>query len=469
MLQWDDTIAALASGAGPALRSIVRVSGPETCACLSKIFTAEDRVAWDRARQPRRHTGQLHCPALEHGIPCAVYLWPTARSYTAQPLAELHLPGSPVLHEVVLQTLFGLGVRPANAGEFTLRAFLGGRLDLVQAEAVLGVIDAQDSRELECALQQLAGGISQGMGAVRRDLLDLLADLEAGLDFVDEDIEFVELDAVRARLDAAHTFLKRLQTQASQRMRPQTAFQVVLAGLPNAGKSTLFNALANEQLALVSEHRGTTRDYLTCRIGIDGTELELIDTPGWEPLLDEHAEGISAQAQRFRREQIRRADLVLWCRAADVTPGHEEYELDRSEYAEHRQHTRDVLTVQTKSDATTNRSAPQADADGRTLAISALTGSGLSALREALCERLSGTRSTLRRQWLGTTSARCAESLAQAIDALDRAQHCAIDQAGNELIALEIREALDHLGHILGEVYTDDVLDRIFSRFCIGK
>ena len=170
--------------------------------------------------------------------------------------------------EAVLAELFAAGVRPASVGEFTLRAFLNGRIDLVQAEAVLGVIDALDTRRLTAALRQLAGGISDGIAQLRGDLLDLLADLEAGLDFVEEDIQFVSRGEISHRLTTVAEEVDRLLRHGESRMQSTGRARIVLAGLPNAGKSTLFNALAGRNAALVSEASGTTRDYLVRDAGL---------------------------------------------------------------------------------------------------------------------------------------------------------------------------------------------------------
>ncbi|HUQ68995.1 MAG TPA: tRNA modification GTPase [Planctomycetaceae bacterium] len=447
----DDTIAALASPPGPAVRGIVRLSGREVRSVLDGWFAPTDPESWCAARRPMRHPGTLSLPGWRAPVSVAAHLWPTSRSYTGEPLAELHLPGSPPLLEVVLQTAFAHGARPARPGEFTLRAFLAGRLDLLQAEAVLGVIDAIDHRELAAALGQLAGGISHRLADLRRDLLELLADLEAGLDFVEEHLEFVARGEVLARLAKAAEFVDALLDQVTGRMHAGDQYRVVLAGLPNAGKSTLFNALIGADRALVSPVAGTTRDYLVADVAWSGCRLQLIDTAGW----DDAADPIGAAMQSLRAGQMSHADLVVWCTAADAPPS------ERSADDELRRTlSNPVLPIVTKADIVS-----AADA----LAVSAITGDGLAALQEHICEMLGATTSA-GRQWIGSTAARCQESLRTAADALHRAVAAASHPStGDELVAVELRSALDHLGAIVGAVYTDDVLDRIFSKFCIGK
>jgi tRNA modification GTPase len=452
----DDTIAALASASGPARRGIVRISGPAVRDALDRVFRPDDPDRWPSCRTAARHPGSLQIPDCRVPIPAAVCLWPTRRSYTGQPAAEIHTVGSPPLLEAVLSQLYQHGVRPARPGEFTLRAFLAGRVDLVQAEAVLGVIDAPDHQELELALRQLAGGVSGPLAAIRHDLLNLLADLEAGLDFVDEDIEFVHRDELIERLAAALDVLRRLITQSGERMQSTGRRRLVLAGLPNAGKSSLFNRLSGRDAALVSAVRGTTRDYLSAELDWQGTAVELVDTAGWE--LD--AEGIMHGAQQLRSEQWDRADLILLCSAADFDGA--AAAATRQILRSLREQNRPVLLVQTKSDLSQQ---PDSTAD---LRISALHDDSLQPLIDRALARLDDTHAG-RRELLGTTAARCRESLAAAMASLENARAAAQSGGGDEIVALELREALEHLGRILGTVYTDDVLDRIFSRFCIGK
>jgi tRNA modification GTPase len=453
----DDTIAALGSPAGAGLRAIVRVSGPQTRQLVSRCFDPTDAAQWALARMARRHAGALRLPGFDLPVEAAVALWPTARSYTGQPLAEVHILGSPPLVEALLETLYSAGARPATAGEFTQRAFLAGRLDLLQAEAVLGVIDATDDQQLATALAQLGGGISREISALREQLLLHLADLEAGLDFVDEDIEFVSRETLTAQLDAATLYLERLLRQTSDRLATTGRRAVVLAGLPNAGKSTLFNALAGYGAALVSPVRGTTRDVLTTTIDLGQSQCDLYDTAGWEAA----GSCIQEQAQSLRSDRIDRADLVVWCEAGDLTTG---------EAAESRRlrallgPSQSLLVARTKSDL------PETGGrhDEPAIAVSATTGMGLDELRRAIATRLSSAAAHSG-ELLASTSARCRESLRGALDGLHAARSALEDAAGDEIIAVELRRGLDSLGLVCGAVYTDDLLDRIFSRFCIGK
>ena len=451
--QLDDTIAALASAPGHAARGIIRISGVRTKSVLEALFTPHDPGA---AGFPRAsawcYPGALHVTELSRPLAMDVYFWPNRKSYTGQPLAELHVISSPPLLEAVLSAVFAQGVRPAEPGEFTLRAFLAGRIDLTQAEAVLGVIDAQTDAELRTALEQLAGGLSSSIVRLRGDLLDLLADLEAGLDFADEAIEFVSHGALVGRLGLARDSVGSLLEQAGNRMRPAPRARVVLAGPPNAGKSTLFNRLLGSRAALVSEVAGTTRDYLEAEIVLQGVAVTLIDTAG----LEGTATGIGREAQTHRRRQTDVADLVIWCDPVDQAPL--EPPVDSVPAASDR-----VLRVVTKGDLADSAAASQ-----DLPAVSALTGAGLPQLVSTIASRLSRPASGAR-QLVGTTAARSRESLIEARAALDRALAIARHEEDQELLAIEVRAALHELGKIAGAVYTDDLLDRIFSRFCIGK
>ncbi len=523
VLRLGDTIAALASAPGSGGRGIVRVSGSDVKRIVSEHFAPRDPVRWEAAKRAERHPGEwrlrIDVPwddaPFRDGLrlPVDVCWWPTSRSYTGQPLAELHLISSPPLLEAMLTQLCRSGCRPARPGEFTLRAFLAGRLDLLQAEAVLGVIDAADHAELELALRQLAGGISHQIADLRSDLLDLLAELEAGLDFVDEDIEFVSRDQLSRRIAVARQTVSELCDQASRRLHSSSRPRVVLAGLPNAGKSTLLNALCGQSAALVSDLRGTTRDYLCVPLDRDGLHIELIDTAGW----NESVSGLEAVAQQRRHEQWQQADLIVWC--SDLSANAESQRDDQRVFAELAGEQRPVLRIGTKADLVPETPvrrtmpfplpriggegqgegvsagegvtssvcealsplsltlSPEAGARGPDsaqspslpqLAVSATNGLGLDELCRRIADALA-VDSRGRRQWLGMTAARCQDSLLAARDALSRTADAASLGLGDDLIVIELRDALEHLGQIVGAVYTDDLLDRIFSKFCIGK
>ncbi|QDV50808.1 tRNA modification GTPase [Gimesia fumaroli] len=458
-LQFDDTIVALASAPGGAAAGMIRISGTEIVPCLSSCFHSDK--AWQKSSRSERHPGQLRLAGSTQSLPGALYYWPTSRSFTGQPLAEFHTISAPPLLEAAIENLAAHGARMARPGEFTLRAFLAGRVDLMQAEAVLGVIDAHDHAELNLALSQLAGGVSTRIGAARVDLLELLSELEAGLDFVEEDIEFIDRETLVSRLQQIRIFCERLYEDSSTRMESTGSLSIVLAGLPNAGKSTLYNELVEDaDAALVSEVAGTTRDYLATTLNWQGQPIQLIDTAGMES--GEHE--ISISAQQFRAQQVAQADLVIWCTAADLKPEWEDIDrLQRSQLSE----SQHLLHIMTKCDLSPAPSANQLEGDCE-VRLSVATGQGLEDLKTLVLSRLTEYRRGSK-LLIGSTASRCRESLRSAGLSLQAAEEAASLRLGEELVAIEIRESLQHLGQIVGQVYTDDILDRIFSKFCIGK
>jgi tRNA modification GTPase len=505
MFPLDDTIAAIASPSGGAARGIVRISGPRAFESLAGVFrdrrsgvspllapresltNAESSGETPLLRgsehlpppdSPRVVTGSLHIAELHSPIPCEVYLWcgrpacsnakagetpapqVQVRSYTGQPVAEIHTIGSPPLLQIVLRALCTAGCRLAGPGEFTLRAFLAGRIDLTQAEAVLGVIDADDGHALATALGQLAGGLARPLHRLRDDLLELLAHIEAGLDFADEDLPFVTREELDRRLGEAEEQVAAVQRQLHSRAEPVDVVRAVLVGRPNTGKSSLFNALVGNASALVSHHPGTTRDYLTADLDLDGVKCRLIDTAGTgsEPLAVSHdGNEIEHAAQLAAETQRRSADVQVLC--LDSSRPLDDWERDElldSTIGER------GIAVLTKCDA-----ASGIDIAATGIETSSLTGVGIETLRNEL-RRKTLAAAGLQGDVVAGTAIRCRESLRLAGLSLQQAQDAA-KTGQEELVAAEIRVALDDLGKVVGAVYTDDLLDRIFSRFCIGK
>ena len=452
MFSTDDTIAAIASGAGGAARGIVRVSGTHVVDCLARCFTPTDSIDLRAIRRASVVPGSVTLAGLTSKLPCELYLWPDARSYTREPCAELHTFGSPPLLEALVVAICAGGARPARPGEFTLRAFLAGRLDLTQAEAVLGVIDADHDAALRVALDQLAGGLGNRLRAVRDELLDLLAHLEAGLDFVEEDIEFISRAELDRQLSAAERLVADVAARMASRAESGEVPRVVIVGWPNVGKSSLFNALVGTSGAIVSPLSGTTRDYLSASIDLGGFACELIDTAGIET--DVARDGISVAAQGATAEQRARADLRVLC--LDASRAMNDWE--QSELTS--QPVETSLIAWTKGDLAAS-SSPSVSR----IVTSSNSGLGLGDLRRAIREALSRTGESV----VASTAVRCRETLRSAASSLAHARAVVAAGGGEELAAAEIRVALDALGEVVGAVYTDDILDRIFSRFCIGK
>jgi tRNA modification GTPase len=499
----DETIAAIASPPGGAARGIVRLTGPGLRNCLERGFRPQPYVALAAIVRPTAVKGNFWLPGFASPLPCELYLWPGPRSYTGQPVAEIHTLGSPPLVEAVLRAVCAGGARPAEAGEFTFRAFLAGRIDLTEAEAVLGIIDAAGPQDLDVALSQLAGGLAHPLHGLRDALLELLAHLEAGLDFADEDLPFLTAEQLAAQLQQAANEVHRLRRQMQLRGATVDQVRVTLLGRPNAGKSSLFNRLAPQAGALVSHVPGTTRDYLVAELDLDGVKCQLIDTAGMEtdrekgdsPLLchDQRCASVPASgpfrqmgtvpffrgtvpgpetscvpvsvaqaAEAVSREQWRQAHVRLVCIDASRPPDAWEEDLLA------RPGTADQIVVATKFDLAGGKGSAPIPFPPAVVATSSRTGAGLDALGTALREAVLGLSSP-RSGVVPGTAVRCGQSLAMAGESLDRARRIAVAGEGEELVAAEIRVALEELGKVAGAVYTEDVLERIFSRFCVGK
>lgn len=448
-----DTIAASATPPGGGVRGLVRVTGPRAFGVALAGFEPLDQPPADPPGWPRpeRRAGRLRVDGLRRPLAVEVNGWPGARTYTGQPLVEVATPGAPAVVRAVLQTFLARGARLAEPGEFTLRAFLAGRIDLTQAEAVLGVIDAVSPAQLDGALRQLAGGLARPIRRLRDDLADALAHLEANLDFADEaDVDPLGRVELARTLDRQAAAVADLAGRLDGRARAAGRPRVVLIGPPNAGKSRLFNALLGRDRAIVAPVAGTTRDYLEAECPCDGLLVDLVDTAGRETAVAP----IARLAQDARAGQAGAADLLLDCRpvgAPDDGAASMSANVAR-------------IKVGTKADV-----GPEGGAGCFDLVTSAATGRGVAMLRAAIAGRLREGGPGGHGEGSASTTARSAEGLASAARSLAAAAAAVAARHGDELVAVDLRQAVDDLGRVVGAVITDDLLDRIFRRFCIGK
>jgi tRNA modification GTPase len=456
------TICAVASAPGAGQRAVVRASGP----LASQAVRALCR---DTEGLPLVLTGRgLYEVQVDDGVgtqPALLVWMPGPGSYTREDVAEWHLVGNPALVRAVLRRLGELGLEPAGPGEFTRRAFENGRLDLTRAEGVLALVEARNREELRAAGSLLAGGLGGRITALREVLEDLRALAEASLDFDQQDTGHVPLEEITTALEGAQADLLEARSWENRRTPASGLARVVLAGLPNAGKSALFNRLTlegDEHRAIESDQAGTTRDAKVGRLALPGgQEVLLVDTAGFDP----GAEGVDGMAQQRRDLEWERADLLLEL----VDPGGAAGQPSNPP----RSAASPRLLVYSKADL----NAPTEGA-GEHLWISSHTGAGLHALLAQIETRLglaveesaaspahSASHSGLERQ----LSQRHRQALDQALEELHQARALLGEGAGLDLVAEALRGATLALDRITGQTTPEDLLDRIFARFCLGK
>lgn len=442
-----DTIAALATAFGSAGVGIVRVSGP-----LARP------IGESLAGQPLKARYALHAhlrDAAGDVLDDAVVLYfQGPHSYTGEDVLELQAHGNPALLNAILRECRRLGARDARPGEFTERAFLNDKLDLAQAEAVADLISAQSETAARAARRSLDGVFSQRCDAVSAQLVHARVYVEAALDFPDEEIDFLAAPEITDLLLRCRRDLSQLRQEAEQGKRLMDGLHVVIVGAPNAGKSSLLNALAGEDRAIVTAIAGTTRDVLRETIQVDGLWLTLVDTAG----LRDTVETVEAEGIRRARGELDKADIILAVLDDSLQgAGDLADELKGC--------TGNVLWLHNKSDLSGHAIERQARADGLHLWLSARNGAGLDALKQELSRAAGGGEAGS-----GSFSARARhlEALALAASHLERAV-ALCNQTQAELAAEELRLAHDAVGSITGHMDADALLGRIFSSFCIGK
>jgi len=444
----DDTIVAAATPPGRRAIAVVRLSGPAAVDILVRLTDAPSPPP----RRMRRAT--LRRPEPDGGFidDALVVCFPKPNSYTGEDVVELHLHGGALVVREAVAAAMTCGARAASPGEFTLRAFLNGRMDLVQAEAVAGIIDATSPADLELAGRHLEGRAGAFLGGIQDRLRDLLVRVEADLDFP-EDMPELDGDDLAVALRAVADELGRLAGSFDAAASLRRGLRVVLAGPPNVGKSALFNALVGHPRALVTGEPGTTRDYLEETVLLDQTPVVLVDTAG---LRD--ADGVAEREGVLRsRDQMDRADLVLRVAdradlrgAPDAAPGPDE-----------------VLALN-KADLPAAVWSACFEGKKGVVAVSATTGVGLDMLIRAITDRLARRLPRFEGDDLWLCSARQRDGVDRAAGLLRGAAE-RVGTLPEEIIAGEIQAALDALAEVTGRRYDDHVLDRIFEDFCIGK
>lgn len=486
----NDTIAAPATAAGGAL-CVVRVSGPRAIDICDTIFRGRTTLA--AAKTASAHYGSIADTTAGVIDEAIVTIFRAPHSYTGEDSVEISVHGSSYVVRALMQALARAGARPARAGEFTRRAFLAGRMDLAQAEAVADMIASSSRAAHAVAATQMRGAYSHELQELRRQLLDITSLLELELDFSEEDVEFAD----RTQLD---TLLRRTRDKVAALARSfalgnalKEGVAVAIVGSPNVGKSTLLNRLVGEERAMVSDIAGTTRDTVEARINIDGVDYRFIDTAGVHQTDDK----LELMGIDRTRQALEKARMVLWITTADEPgsnvgsnigsnagnpSGHNAHNAPDTEAvlkAEFAAATgielapeqilyRIINKIDLHSD-TDNSSAATAEGteDRYTIRLSAKTGEGIRALVAALARSVDATAAY--RGEAIVTNQRHYHALCEALTALDAALDGLQHGLTSELLSEDIRAAINHLGEITGEITSDDILQNIFSKFCIGK
>lgn len=459
----DDTIVAVASPPGMALRGIVRCAGPEAISLAEKVFSPASVNSVAACSGYSRIQGLVHIEA-ECDVPGELYLFRAPQSYTRQHGVEFHVQGSPVLLGMLVERLMDLGARAAEPGEFTARAFLSGAMDLVRAEAVAAVIRSRSDAQLRAAHRLSNGELTQRIEAVLEEVAELVALVEADIDFAEEPIEFITPSTLTSRLNEIESSLRSLLNASDSTERADVLPRILLVGRSNAGKSTLMNALSGVDRAICSAVAGTTRDLLSAPVRLAHGEAILLDAAGVDAEMERLGTAAAAQTLAAASEvdllccvvdltSDSAAPVALECQSPQVVVGNKTDLLDEASIESRMRQLEDSGV-------------------GAVCAVSAKTGEGIEACRRLLADTLAMPENqgagdavllTARHRQAVESALvslkRCADEAAELNETIDRA----------DLIAFELREAMEALGSISGSVTTDDLLGRVFSSFCIGK
>ena len=451
----QDTIVALATspGANGAI-AVIRLSGSAAIDITNKVFKGRDLNVQDS------HT--IHFGTIRDGQDIIdevlVSIFKGPNSYTKENVIEISTHNSKYIIERILSLLMQHGARAAKAGEFTLRAFLNGGLDLSQAEAVADLIASNSQASHQVAMQQMRGGFSNQLKVLREDLVNFASLIELELDFGEEDVEFANRDHLRSLVSNIHRVIRKLIVSFEQGNVLKNGVPVVIAGKPNVGKSTLLNALLNEERAIVSEIAGTTRDTIEDEINIHGVTFRFIDTAGIRETLDI----IEAKGVERTREKMKQARLIIYL-----------FDPTQDTVAEVQQQVEEVgalnipfVTLINKEDLLTDEQR-QTYAPLNPVYISAKFNSGIDELKEELLTQVN--LSNINADDVLVTNVRHVEALQKTEEALDKVLYGIDNPVTSDFLAMDIRQSLHHLGEITGAVSTDDLLENIFSKFYIGN
>jgi tRNA modification GTPase len=484
----DDTIVAIATPPGRGGIGVVRLAGPEVCNIAAPMLRLKHDLEAGRAvfgeliepcgaGAPARENSpsidepniDQHCidePRIDEVV---VTYFAAPHSYTTDDIIEISAHGSPVVLRHIVELALARGARLAEPGEFTMRAFLNGRIDLTQAEAVRDLIDSQTLYQAKVAAQQLEGALSRRLQPIKQKLVELIATLEAGIDFAEDDISVLPAEQILQRVAAVREPLQILANSFAYGKIVHEGLTLAIVGRPNVGKSSLFNRLVERERAIVTATPGTTRDLVTETVSLGGIPVKLVDTAGIRRALDE-AESIGVKKSL---EALADADLVLVVLDASQQSSSEDNDL-LAQAAK-----RSAIIVENKSDLMSSYSAgslTRRPSDDESLVpqttpripTSALTGEGIAQLRDAILRHVIGDAGAQSESGF-LTSARHQSLVSNSLKALAVAESAAQNQTPHEMLLLDLYSALRPLDEITGATTTDDILNLIFSTFCIGK
>ncbi len=457
----SDTIAAIATAPGTGGIGIIRISGSESAAILRRLFTPlRPRQSFQSHKLYYGTIADRSGSVLDEVL--AVFMQ-APHTYTREDVVEVHSHGSFLVLQAILSEVLAAGARAADAGEFTKRAFLAGRIDLTRAEAVIDLLQARTSGGVRLAVDQMQGALFEQISAVRDVLVDILAVVEVAIDFPDDDVEILQADQLLASLaDKVVVPLQQLIGLAEQGKVIREGVNVVIAGRPNVGKSSLLNGLLQEDRALVTEIPGTTRDTIEELISVRGIPVHLVDTAG----IRAHDDFVEELGIERARRKLQEADLVLFVVDATVAVSEPDLELYRFLEGKKRIIVLNKLDI---AGTTAADSVSSEFSDDVQVRISARDGSGLEALLDAVYEAILGGAEGVEEQLSCAPNLRHKTILEKTLAACLQLRQTLQAAAPADLVAVDLQSALDHLGDIVGLTTPDDVLDALFSRFCIGK
>lgn len=458
----DDTIAAISTPPGEGGIAVVRISGKSACDIADKLFRG--KILPSSANTHTVHFGNIIDPGYDGFVDeVLLTVMKAPNSYTAEDIIEISSHGGPLVTKRILELCLNHGARHAQPGEFTQRAFLNGRIDLIQAEAVADMISAKTEMSLQAAAQQLGGHLSQAVNSLGERLRNLLALLEAYTDFPEEDMGEADLGTLQTDLQTIKDEINTMILSYKEGKILKSGLKVPIVGRPNVGKSSLFNKLLEENRTIVTDIPGTTRDTVSEYVNINGLPVELIDTAG----IRQSGDIVEAEGIRRAKEEISKADLVL----ALVDINDPDIIEDITGLREALEDTNYILLAN-KADLLEPQmlEARQISlAEFQPLPVSASNSMGLDKLREMISQAAGFTDKTGARGEIVITNSRHHDALVKGLDSLENVEDGINEKASYEFLAFDLKNAIGALEEIIGKTTPEDILNQIFSRFCIGK